>query len=132
MKVLSVRQPYAAFLVCTHPNRKNVENRTWPTPHRGWMYIHAAKAKVSKEEFEEAYELAHANGLLRPPHPDSLKYGGIIGMVKVTGCTRSCGSKWAFGPFIWTLACPYPLPFEPMQGQKGLWDYGTIPEPIRF
>jgi hypothetical protein len=59
MKVLSVRQPFAS-LICA--GIKTVENRTWKTPYRGDILIHASKdEKIS--EFD----------LPLPVHQDWLK-----------------------------------------------------------
>ena len=38
-RFLSVRQPWAWAIAC---GRKKVENRTWSTPYRGTVYIHAS------------------------------------------------------------------------------------------
>lgn len=39
-RVLSLKQPWA-WAVAT--GRKKVENRSWSTPYRGTVYIHASK-----------------------------------------------------------------------------------------
>jgi hypothetical protein len=41
MKILSVRQPWAALIVSGH---KDIENRTWSTRYRGPVLIHASQA----------------------------------------------------------------------------------------
>ena len=40
VKVLSVRQPWASLIAA---GIKDVENRTWSTPYRGILYIHASQ-----------------------------------------------------------------------------------------
>jgi hypothetical protein len=40
-RVLTVRQPWAWAIAS---GRKKVENRTWSTPYRGVVYIHASRA----------------------------------------------------------------------------------------
>lgn len=40
VRVLSVRQPWASLIVT---GIKDVENRTWSTPYRGTIYIHASQ-----------------------------------------------------------------------------------------
>lgn len=127
MKVLSIRQPWAALIFAGKPGWKNVENREWPTKGRGWIYIHAAKTKVSDSEAKEAYAMAYRAGLWYPPTDDQIRTGGIIGMVRVIDCVRRHSSTWFAGPWGWVLSRPYPLPFEPCAGQPGLWDYGTLP-----
>ena len=49
MKALSIRQPWAWLIVCGH---KPLENRSWPTPYRGPLLIHAAKG-MARVEYEE-------------------------------------------------------------------------------
>lgn len=71
-----------------------------------------------------AREIARKAGMWAPL---DLKYGGIIGMVKIVDCVRSHRSPWAAGPWCWVLADPYPLPFERLAGQQGLFDYGSVP-----
>ena len=44
MKVLSVRQPYAALLVC---GAKRLEARGWSTRYRGPLLIHASSSAIS-------------------------------------------------------------------------------------
>ena len=39
-KVLSIRQPFASLIVS---GRKPCENRTWSTPYRGRLFIHASR-----------------------------------------------------------------------------------------
>lgn len=46
MKALSVRQPWAGLIVAGH---KDVENRSWYTPWRGQLLIHAAQ-KIDDSE----------------------------------------------------------------------------------
>lgn len=41
MKALTICQPYAQLI---ERGEKRVENRTWYTPHRGLLYIHAGKS----------------------------------------------------------------------------------------
>lgn len=125
MKVLSIRQPWASFIFANGPNWKRVENRSWPTDYRGWLYIHASKG-VTEEEYAEARKFAIKCGVyLIPPYADLLR-GGIIGMVRLAGCVRRHESRWFTGPFGFVLSHRYPLPFEPCAGQRGLYDYGTF------
>ena len=45
MKCLSVRQPWAALILHgVNGQKKDVENRAWPTKFRGAMLIHASKS----------------------------------------------------------------------------------------
>ena len=44
-RVLSIQQPWAWAIAS---GRKKVENRSWPTPYRGTVYIHAS-GKLNRE-----------------------------------------------------------------------------------
>lgn len=128
MKVLSIRQPWAALILADRPGWKNIENRKWPTRYRGWMYIHAAKTPATRADFDHAREMAKAARLHFPVDGFELHYGGIIGMVRVLDCVIKHKSPWAVGPWCWVLGSPYPLPFERCAGQLGLYDYGSLPK----
>jgi len=54
MKILSIRQPWAALIVS---GAKDVENRTWPTRYRGPLLVHAAKRSddVTSEDIQQRY-----------------------------------------------------------------------------
>ena len=56
-KVLSIRQPFADFILA---GTKWVENRTWRTQHRGPLWIHASKIETRevKEWQEKGIDLA--------------------------------------------------------------------------
>lgn len=43
MKALTICQPYAHMIIVT--KEKRVENRSWPTRHRGELLIHAGKSR---------------------------------------------------------------------------------------
>lgn len=127
MKVISVHQPWAALMFAGRPGWKNIENRTWSTRHRGWIYIHATRHRMTETERKHAWQIVKAAQLFLPSD-FPLRYGGIIGMVKLIDCVRQHKSPWFEGPWGWVLGNPYPLPFEPCAGQQGLWDYGTLPK----
>lgn len=127
MKVLSIRQPWAALIFAEKPGRKNIENRTWPTDYRGWLRIHAARTPDSRSGWDSARRMAQEARLYIPLDGLKIRYGGIVGMVRLVGVVRSHRSPWFVGPYGWVFEDAYPLPFEPCQGQKGLWDYGTLP-----
>lgn len=114
VKVLTVRQPFAWLIVAGH---KTVEYRTWDTPHRGPLLIHAA-TRFSLRDDDLALELF--------PHvdiPDVIMTGAILGMVNVVRTTR------ANGRYEWHLAEARlaPSPF-PIGGRLGLWsvDAATV------
>lgn len=128
MKALSVRQPWAWLIVEGH---KNIENRDWPTKHRGNLLIHAAKGMTLKE-YQEAVAFVKSFDptiAAQIPAPDKLKLGGIVGMVEVVSCVTKHPSPWFVGRFGFVLAKPYPLPFRPMRGMLGLFNVNEQGEP---
>ena len=113
MKALSIRQPWADFIL---NHGKDIENRTWGTGYRGKLLIHASKT-VDDDAAVEAYH----NGQV--PFGYTPTTGAIIGMVTLTACGRS-NSHWAEpGMTHWTLDQPVrftdPIPYR---GQQGLFD----------
>jgi ASCH domain len=104
-KVLTVRQPWASAIIYAG---KDVENRSWPTKHRGRLYIHAGMTR-------------EADDILPPGTP--VPQGAIIGYVTVTGCVRDSASPWAIpGNWHWLLTDPVPLPEPiPARGRLSLW-----------
>lgn len=120
---ISIRQPWAWFALCEKPWAKDVENRTWPMPTDKvgkWVRIHAGKA-MSKTEYEEACKFAEHAGALMLPWMDSLKRGGIVGMVKFRRSARVSESPWFTGPWGWPIEEAYPLPFQPCRGELGFF-----------
>lgn len=106
--VLTVRQPAAAWILS---GEKRIENRTWPTRHRGHLLIHA--------------------GRRRPPDPEdaALPLGCIVGWMDVIDCVplaklprRLRRRPDAAGPWCWLLedAHAFAEPV-PAVGQCGLW-----------
>lgn len=118
MKALSIRQPWAWFIV---NGFKNVENRLWKTDFRGEFLIHAS-AGCTYQEYHDAYAFAEkaANILPRtfPNYPvfADLQRGGIVGKARLVNCVTESDSPWFTGPFGFVLADVQPLPFQPCKG----------------
>jgi hypothetical protein len=119
MKCLSVRQPWAWLII---HGGKDVENRTWSTPYRGLLAIHASKV-MTYEEYETTAYFALKRGILVPTRAQLVR-GAIIGTVDLTDCVdaQSARSTWFFGPFGFVLANPRPLPPLVVTGRLGLFD----------
>ena len=132
MRVLSIRQPYAWFIV--HAG-KGVENRSWSTSFRGPVLIHAS-ASMTRREYElgllTAREATGEDWLWKTPPPSGLPKGGIVGVTEVLDC-RPSPSGWRAGDrelLPWESPAGYalvlgesaPLPFVPCRGRLGLWD----------
>lgn len=129
MKALSIRQPWAWFILQEHqPWRKDVENRDWFAPRElvgRNILIHAAKA-MSDREFDEACKFALQAGATMFPDPERLKRGGIVGMARLAKVVRLSTSPWFVGKYGFVLEDPYPLPFEPCIGDRGFFE----PKPL--
>lgn len=115
VKALSVRQPWAWLVV---RGTKPVENRTWSTPHRGPLVIHASRT-FDREGYAH---LRMRWPSLDLPHRSSYRVGGIVGRVRLVDCVRSHDSPWFEGPWGWVLEDPEELPFRTFRGSLGLFD----------
>ncbi|XP_048433299.1 activating signal cointegrator 1-like [Pyrus x bretschneideri] len=130
---LTMHQPWASLLVY---GIKRVEGRSWPSPIRGRLWIHAA-GKVPDEAtikaMEEFYrEIYAVDGITEFPE----NYGFIfeIGFVEVAGCVRREELvSWELVPegvrlepqtdMCWLCEQPQKLlvPFE-MRGYQGVYN----------
>lgn len=114
-RVLTIRQPWAWAII---HGGKDVENRTWPTKHRGPLLIHAGSA-FEPEGYEKVKDLVSQD----PPLPGELIRGAIIGVVELVDCVRDSDSAWAVdGQWHWCLRNPRPLDHAiPCPGRLSLW-----------
>jgi len=110
MRCLSIRQPWASLIVAGH---KDIENRTWATPYRGPLLIHAS----SRTDVD-----ADTRDLLTRAEIKRLPRGGIIGAVWLDGCVLESDSPWFIGPIGWVLCHPTRLPFHRCRGQLALFE----------
>lgn len=118
-KYLSVRHPWAHLII---EGVKPVENRPWTTTYRGPLLIHAGlKPSVTPlATINETFGLTLT--------PDQFAFGGIIGVVTLTGYVRAHPSPFFDGSIITdsdgskrnnyglTFTRPRRLPFFPMRG----------------
>src|SRR5690606_16078302 len=94
---------------------KDVENRTWTTPYRGRLRIHAG-LKVA----EHGPSFLAGLGI---EMPDDLPLGAIVGDVELVDIVEGASSPWARpGMYHWLLADPRPYD-EPIlhDGQRRLF-----------
>jgi hypothetical protein len=70
MKIISIRQPWAALIVS---GAKDGENSTWPTRYRGSVLVHASLRpdNISPDEIERRFGVRS---------PCELAAGGIVGL----------------------------------------------------
>jgi hypothetical protein len=137
-RALSLTRPWTELVTS---GVKDVENRSWHTPARGWLVVHGAKSWD-----DAATSLLHeliADGMVTPEHHAALDTCdlsrtapvGYLGIVRITDCHQagdllcrsdedpsSC-SPWAFdGSWHWRLegARRFPAPI-PGAGRLGLF-----------
>ena len=124
MKALTVCNPYPEMILDL---TKRVENRTWPTKHRGWVLLHAGKSREWMEEGDFA----------RYPN---LAWGAIVGRMEVVGCASLfairkglldphprlfwvSGHEHVHGPWCWIIDRVQRLRTPVLcSGARGLWD----------
>jgi hypothetical protein len=124
-KALSIHQPWASLIVA---GTKRVENRSWWTPHRGPLLIHASRTTV---------DLPVGCPARAPDHCPTGCLLGVAILADVVGfdpesetVSPDAADRWpwlpgdrlAFGPWCWILQHAHDLP-EPvsMKGRQGLW-----------
>lgn len=133
---LSIMQPWAWCIV--GPLQKPVENRDWK-PHnlglkfRGPVAIHAGK------QFDRE-PLADLSNHLHPVTGERLGFdpwaaagfeamalghrnGGIVGVAEVVEVVTAHPSPWFVGPYGLVLAHARPVPFVPVKGALGFFDW---------
>lgn len=118
-KALAIRQPWAWAIL--HAG-KNVENRSWHTSFRGPICIHASKGmhRSDVSEFEGLFGL---DWQIDMPDFDALPRGGIVGTANIVDCVPDMTSKWFFGPWGFVLTDIEPVPFIPVRGLLGFFDW---------
>lgn len=135
MKALSIKQPWA-WLICR--GLKDIENRTWSTPFRGRIYVHAGAsvdqlaipirdprlyggiehgAFISREDTKCMMDEAIY------PKGEIWKVGAIISEVDIIDCVTCSTSRWFDGPYGFVLANP--MLYEraiPYKGRLGFFE----------
>lgn len=116
VRILSIRQPYVWAILAGH---KRVENRSWSTPYRGPVLLHA-----SLRLDQEGAHWMQADMRLRVPA--ELPVGGVIGVCTLVDVIEEDKGRrfgpWFCGPYGWVLRDPVALR-EPvgLAGKLKLW-----------
>ena len=126
MPCISIRQPWAWAIL--HAS-KGIENRSWPTKHRGPILIHAGKWFRLDEVRKEFALFMARQGHFGTPESDAKIFtemraqtGGIVGIVSIVDCVKGPALPWAMPDHChWVLADARPLPFWPCKGRLGIW-----------
>lgn len=127
VKALSLKQPFAWLIANGY---LLVDDRTWGTPYRGAVLIHASKGL-----YQEYYDYLKATTNIPLPNKDKLEYGGVVGIANLVHCCRprdlpegisreqrshfSNVPQDGFG-FLFEHATP--LPLIPCRGKLGMFE----------
>lgn len=121
-RVLSVHPAWAWAIIFA---RKDVENRSWTTPYRGPILIHASSKKYSAAALDEARRfIATCSGIKLAKVPSEFPRSQILGLVELHDCVERHRSPWAFrGQQHWVLKNPRALasPVGNVDGKLNLW-----------
>jgi activating signal cointegrator 1 len=123
-RALSLLQPYATLLAL---GVKVHETRSWTTPYRGWLAIHASRRYTGDQRADAHHVAVH----LRPHVPDDLPCGALVGVgrlvdvrpverVHTTRLDRALGTYTA-GRFAWRFADVQLIDPLAASGSLGLW-----------
>lgn len=112
MKALTICQPYAELIA---RGVKPIENRTWRTPYRGSLAIHAGKNRswLDHDDLTEYPEMA---------------FGAIVAVATLISCVQVGelpvalrDHEHANGPWCWVLADVRRVKPLACVGAMGLW-----------
>jgi hypothetical protein len=116
---LSLCQPWAYAVLYLG---KDIENRTWRSPYRGRVILHASRTMD-----EAGVKYLQEAGF---PVPEVLPMGAYVGEVTITDCRplAECASRWAFGPWCYTLE--WPIVYETPIPGRGRLGFYPVPEEV--
>lgn len=110
MKAISIKQPWAWAIL--HAG-KDVENRSWSTPFRGEIVIHATQM-----ELDVKFPVG-----VSPPSKSDMILGAAVGVAEIVDAVQRSSSKWFTGPYGFVLRNPRALPHPvSCKGNMGIWD----------
>lgn len=123
LKAVTVHGPWAWAIVNGY---KRVENRSWITPHRGLLAIHAGNSLDSDPAARASFQKVHID------FPNSFDRGKIVGSVQLVDILPlddylkkygddSFNREFALGPYCWIFEDPKPcVPFR-CPGNFQIW-----------
>ncbi len=127
MKAITILQPYAHLI---RDREKRVENRTWPTKHRGLIYIHAGKSQ-SMLDIENSVDVETQIPVAR------MAFGAVVAIAELVDCLPIAEIEsgrhdeqypWlrshahTHGPWCWVLDKVFAIGPWPYRGSQGLFD----------
>lgn len=120
---LSIRQPWASAIV---HSVKDIENRTWSHPTRGFICIHASRwtQKNFTEDSEDFWSLVSQRGIAaKLPKIENNHFGAIIGIAEIVDCVARSSSPWFVGRYGFVLANAQPIQPIPVNGVLGFFEW---------
>lgn len=137
MKGLSVKPPWSWAIAWAG---KDVENRGWPTNHRGFVAIHASL----RPEPDVIFPVQRAIRAYLTAQRDQDRRidvrGAVVAVAEIAGCHAGLSMRWPCeggelcspwavpGQYHWRLARVRPLAEPvPCKGALGLW---TLPDDV--
>jgi alkylated DNA repair dioxygenase AlkB len=142
-QALSMHQPWASLLLA---GIKRVEGRSWPTEHRGWLWIASTIRPVELEEIEslEQQYITTWPGATPPVFPKAYPKSALLGRVWVDDCVpgESHRARCATNPSLEWTDCEFAflcsrqerltVPIR-ISGQHKLWklDPNTLQAALR-
>ena len=121
MKALTVRQPWAWLIAQGY---KDVENRKWPTPYRGWIAIHAGREP--DPDYYQGVRYPRPLDIDVPPFGE-IEQGGVVAVAELADCVMTSDSPWFCGPYGFVLRDVRSIPFIPVRGWIKLFE---LPPPV--
>jgi len=130
-KVLSVKQPWLSAI---EVGMKIVDVRTWKTDYRGPVLLHASK------EYDYTGEKALGEERMAVLRKHGIRRGGIVARATLEAMipylTKDMFGRqhsahlnpaewWQKDTVGWVFSNVEPVQFIAVNGQLGLWDYGT-------
>ena len=137
MNALSLIEPWASLVAWGY---KKIETRSWYTPYRGVIAIHASKSKEAIKDPEDVDFLFDEAGLATPDwwpdEPTKYPLGKVVAVVRLLDCKRMTADliaktseqevafgAWQEGRFAWYLGEARRIEEAiPCRGALGLWD----------
>ena len=138
MKVLTIQEPYATFIM---HGMKKIETRSWKTKYRGEIYIHAGKSKNFLKKINN-------NKVLKLLENIGLNYGNIICKAELIDCvymTKEFIDKvkiennyeyilgeYAVGRYAWILQNVQEINQKiHAKGKLNIWTYPESPNHVK-
>lgn len=135
-RALSIRQPWAWAIINAG---KRIENRSRRTHYRGRICIHVSLYEPKGADYHACLEvirqvkgdygtmwgLTREQGTIASMHysNEGRVRGGIIGTAEIVDCIEASDDPWFFGPYGWVLDNVQPVPFVPVKGALGLFNW---------